>query len=734
MALHGNEKKYDKDGDGRLNSRERWDWYFGTFGHDLEREERRQKQACEAAVQTWVQEALTVLCQCWADALWSVQTVASNDAALSALVRKAMAYEMLSGLLAGGRWSWTVSGGTGETVARYAFMPVQQLLQAFLEQRSTPCTFDSVRQTVVGRNYVPFEQEGRLQKGGCGIFWQRLIDHLDTWDGETEPPDEVARLLQAMGDAYRLLSNGQQDTEPERLRRAFLTQWQLRSAERCRLLGELAGKPEAAAAEDAVRRWDFSKNPDACRTFLVASFPDAARSVPARELLELDADDFLCQTYSRDPELAVAMWRKLLDTAESHLCEEDPAQWLLEEALYPVWRGSEPMDAVLAALRSDDRFARQIFQSAFVGDPQEAILRACGSAGDAEQKSRLEELLAHNLYVLTDPDPSPARAKELLQRGALQRGVDLCRVILLDAFPQPDAPAGASWEQLVRAKLDDDPSLGLAMWRTLLDIAEPCLASSRETAETLLPDYWIRWKWLRQNDAGHLQPFLDALQDERFARQVFQSASVSALQANLLRACHQLGRETQGAALLALLQLNPLPQSQWRVSLKDCEQGLREGLVSREVPRSAAAAEEAGAVYRYCTVQVPGVDRAYSYLTGDIPVEAGDWVEVPFGRRQEIRRGQVVTVQECDRASAPWPPEKTKRVLRLAAVPEPQPAERLRPVREAQRSDEGAEARRPDVPSDAGTRDRNRLGRLALLVGAGLLVLVLCLIWIWWGH
>ena len=72
-----------------------------------------------------------------------------------------------------------------------------------------------------------------------------------------------------------------------------------------------------------------------------------------------------------------------------------------------------------------------------------------------------------------------------------------------------------------------------------------------------------------------------------------------------------------------------------------------------------------GTVYRYCTVRIEGSTRAYSYLTGQIPVKVDDWIEVPFGAKNVLCRGQVTSVFDCTRLTAPWPPEKTKAVLRV---------------------------------------------------------------------
>ena len=71
-----------------------------------------------------------------------------------------------------------------------------------------------------------------------------------------------------------------------------------------------------------------------------------------------------------------------------------------------------------------------------------------------------------------------------------------------------------------------------------------------------------------------------------------------------------------------------------------------------------------GTVYHYCSVQVQGARRPYAYLTGGLPLKVGDWVELPFGKDDVPRHGQVKAVMDCTRMVAPWPPEQTKTVIR----------------------------------------------------------------------
>ena len=56
----------------------------------------------------------------------------------------------------------------------------------------------------------------------------------------------------------------------------------------------------------------------------------------------------------------------------------------------------------------------------------------------------------------------------------------------------------------------------------------------------------------------------------------------------------------------------------------------------------------------------------YSYLdlTGDVKV--GDYVWVPAGRYNETKSAYVVSVGEYTKDNAPYPPERTKSILRVA--------------------------------------------------------------------
>ena len=60
MALHGSQKKFDKNGDGRLNTREWQNWYLHTYGVDIERDERRKATQKHADWNAWLGEAVHI--------------------------------------------------------------------------------------------------------------------------------------------------------------------------------------------------------------------------------------------------------------------------------------------------------------------------------------------------------------------------------------------------------------------------------------------------------------------------------------------------------------------------------------------------------------------------------------------------------------------------------------------------------------------------------------------------
>ena len=301
--------------------------------------------------------------------------------------------------------------------------------------------------------------------------------------------------------------------------------------------------------------------------------------------------------------------------------------------------------------------------------------------GEAQDyQNALEE--AYNTHwqnkVLLHPDVE--RAKRLLAQGEFPDYEDICREILLVEYPEEVPHETAedfdelSWESILDDVFASNTAKGIQMWRRLLDIAEPSLKTDAKTAEKLLPD----WDWLDSSSHNQVLPLLTALDDERFASQLFESASIGRLQYDVLNACRDCGQEKLGQHCLELALKNPYLEENWE---KRFRRVFTTTLPSGSTkPRSHATAKpiadikpDDGTVYHYCSVQVQGARRPYAYLTGGLPLKVGDWVELPFGKDDALRQGQIKAVMDCTRMVAPWPPEQTKTVIRTIDAPAVKP-------------------------------------------------------------
>ena len=155
--------------------------------------------------------------------------------------------------------------------------------------------------------------------------------------------------------------------------------------------------------------------------------------------------------------------------------------------------------------------------------------------------------------------PDVERAKRLLAQGKFPDYEDICREILLVEYPEevPHETAGdfdeLSWNDILNDVFASNTAKGIQIWRRLLDIAEPSLKTDAKTAEELLPD----WDWLDSPSHNQALLLLTALDDERFASQLFESASIGRLQYDVLNACRDCGQEKQGQHCLELALKNP---------------------------------------------------------------------------------------------------------------------------------------------------------------------------------
>lgn len=214
----------------------------------------------------------------------------------------------------------------------------------------------------------------RWECGWCGDFGGISSLH----------PSEKAKLLQRAAPSISITvtvtDTGEEEAEAEETPRSF----------------------SRTELEDMVRRWDFSENEQACRDLLIAAFPAAAGYWSAQELSEMDVMDLLVETGARHPETAIEMMKLLLSTAERRLQDPETAAYLLGNVLYDLCLSGYIRPRLLERLKTDDCLARQLFQSAYVGSPQEDILLSCAQLGEEQLRQKLLDLLSGNPFPHDD--------------------------------------------------------------------------------------------------------------------------------------------------------------------------------------------------------------------------------------------------------------------------------------------------------------------------------------------
>lgn len=330
-----------------------------------------------------------------------------------------------------------------------------------------------------------------------------------------------------------------------------------------------------------------------------------------------------------------------------------------------------------------------------------------------ERKYELENAFQLHCQEKALLHPDAERAKELLSRGEFPANEDICRNILVTEYPEEatlyslEDLEDRRWDWILDDVFERDAVKAIQMWQTLLDIAAPCLAANPSVAEKLLHD----WEALESPSFYTAEAFFSALADETFADQVFTSAYVGHLQRQLLELCCKFDRLELGQRCLELALKNPYTSENWESRLRQVLSPASKHTKAQNSKLPEVSAPDDGTVFHYCTVRLQGVPRPYAYLTGGLPLQVGDWVEVPFGKNDMPRRGQVGSVTDCTRTAAPWPPEQTKTVLRVVEAPvepgeTPEPAitpvSKPKPMPEpAQKKSEPKAAPEPALTSEA---------------------------------
>lgn len=485
--------------------------YLSEYGPTIEKNERAEQRQIEAKLSAWLSICAAQLRLAYEVLPAIAEELAPGDPGIGKLARQAVLAELVSAINRVDGWNQRISCG-GTIIPRTSYAPYQALLATVLDSVDRmPSSRDSIFQAAASHRLL-YPAETRLSRTSCGEFWTRLIAALPALDPSGEDPDTVGSRLDTLFSTLaecRCLLTDEDPYDLSEERQTYFTH------HRREALANAILRLDRDTAEKALLDWDFEAG---CppRDLLIVAFPAFIRGRPIDELLDWTEGDILETTAQSDPDLAVQMFRLLLDAADPRLCERDMAERLLVEDFSRLYAVEKARHALIRALRGSDYFAAQLYLGAAVCDEHVYLIDDCLHEEELDLRQNLINYLDSNAYsdsIWIEPALLPQE----------------------EDVTQEDEPAG-----------------------------------------------------------------------RRSPRRPFKPR-------------------------------DPLPDD--------------------------------GRLFRYCTVTFGGDGRTYAYLTGDLPLLAGDWVEVPVGRRGEPKAAQVQSLTTCSRSEAPWPPEQTKTVLRRLDPP-----------------------------------------------------------------
>lgn len=134
------------------------------------------------------------------------------------------------------------------------------------------------------------------------------------------------------------------------------------------------------------------------------------------------------------------------------------------------------------------------------------------------------------------------------------------------------------------------------------------------------------------------------------------------------------------AAFCTQLRKRAMPQPKSAPAAQPPRIGQKSQQRAKPVDLRQPEPKDDGSIFPYCLVEIEGMSRTYAYLRGTLQLAVGDAVEVPLGKEDTFRRGYIKAVMDCTRSDAPWPPERTKTVLRKADfLPKQQAEQKTKP-------------------------------------------------------
>lgn len=163
MALHGGQKKFDKNEDGKLSAGEWQSWYFAAYGVDMEREEQRKKAQETALWNDRLGQMMDAARSSAERVVRAAQSLLPDRADAKELAWKAMLCQITAALKEGTEWKIAWRTHVGQMVSNSVVYPVQAVARDLMEVSGLFAPKEAERMALPCR--VLFQEVGELGKG-----------------------------------------------------------------------------------------------------------------------------------------------------------------------------------------------------------------------------------------------------------------------------------------------------------------------------------------------------------------------------------------------------------------------------------------------------------------------------------------------------------------------------------------------------------------------------------------
>ena len=194
----GDQKNFDKNGDGRLGANEWFNWYTWKYGVDIENQERRAVSSEIGRWESWLN---------WADGCVennhdrffdnAKKLITPWDTETQLLAEHTYIGWITTGLAAGDALKTVLkTTSAGIYYPNTSFRPYHRLLKELARRNADICSYKELEAAALAKR-VLYREECYLGDTGYGAFWDRLFHVL--------PPFEKGVLHSADRDVYSIV-------------------------------------------------------------------------------------------------------------------------------------------------------------------------------------------------------------------------------------------------------------------------------------------------------------------------------------------------------------------------------------------------------------------------------------------------------------------------------------------------------------------------------------------------